>query len=31
MKSLQEYQGILSLGYVYLIIMGILKESLHFN
>ena len=31
LKSLQEYQGILSLGYVYLIIMGILKESLYYN
>lgn len=31
LKSLQEYQGILSLGYVYLIVMGILKESLYYN
>ena len=30
-KSFQEIQGFLSIGYVYLIVMGILNETLYYN
>jgi hypothetical protein len=30
-KSFQEIQGFLSVGYVYLIVMGILNETLYYN
>lgn len=31
LKSFQEIQGVLSIGYIYLIIMGILNETLFYN
>ena len=30
-NSFQEVQGVLSLGYIYLIVMGILNETLYYN
>jgi hypothetical protein len=30
-KSFQEIQGFLSIGYIYLIVMGILNETLYYN